>query len=398
MNGEYLSDQDKIRLTPLWESIDADDLEGVRRFFEQNRTLIHKKYRPDYPASVLWRQMRSFATVGKFDFLKLCVEFGGEVNGYLDDDHHGAEGILAYAAGNRNLEMLRWLLHQGAIFQQVKDGQTFSYTLLAEARTGHLEGVRLLIERGAPVNGLAPNRPSALDLAVSHGHPEVAELLRAHGAKHDWEILGEPPPQPRAKPTTLRAHLDATLPLREIEVVGEFAVSPGRSIRLLRADTNQAQILVTEGMSDAKPTALPEGSSASFEAYFLLPEVWPLTAEALDDPRYGWPARWLLRIAREAFEGRFPKELPASFLSDEPPALLAPNTPMSSLLATQTSEPWAVWERANGTRVELIYLCPVHATERTWAETHGIRALLEVFDEALAPRIVVPDRADLTNG
>ncbi|MDS1269129.1 ankyrin repeat domain-containing protein [Lipingzhangella sp. LS1_29] len=53
------------------------------------------------------------------------------------------------------------------------------------ARRGDLEGLRAFLEAGIPVNMTNDNGDTLLMLAAYHGHPEVVELLCAHGADVD---------------------------------------------------------------------------------------------------------------------------------------------------------------------------------------------------------------------
>src|SRR5690606_29408452 len=74
---------------------------------------------------------------------------------------------------------VEWLLAHGA--QLDRPGRHWS-ALHYAAFAGHEDIVRLLIERGADVNALAPNGSTVLMMAAREGHGALAQLLLAHGA------------------------------------------------------------------------------------------------------------------------------------------------------------------------------------------------------------------------
>jgi hypothetical protein len=94
--------------------------------------------------------------------------------------------IVAAASGNERIAML--LVAAGAdVNAFVEDDET---PLINAARRGHLGMVQYLLDQGADVNFsvvanrlLAPERRSALSQAEKHGHRDVANYLRARGAK-----------------------------------------------------------------------------------------------------------------------------------------------------------------------------------------------------------------------
>ncbi len=67
------------------------------------------------------------------------------------------------------------------------DGQTRCYALTGAARNGHLDVVRLLIERGAAVNACWAEM-TPLDYALMYGRNDMADYLRSVGGKRAAEL------------------------------------------------------------------------------------------------------------------------------------------------------------------------------------------------------------------
>ena len=56
---------------------------------------------------------------------------------------------------------------------------------------GHKEIIEILIAKGADVNARKMNGWTPLDNAIKRKHPEIADLLRKHGAKTSEELKAE---------------------------------------------------------------------------------------------------------------------------------------------------------------------------------------------------------------
>ncbi len=109
---------------------------------------------------------------------------------------HGAPLDIYMAALTGNIERVRELLDQDpALINRISDchtGYSGSGSALTNAASGgHIEIVKLLLERGAdpnlPVEGIAP-RGHSLYTAVSRGHTEIVKLLLEHGAYPNTEV------------------------------------------------------------------------------------------------------------------------------------------------------------------------------------------------------------------
>ncbi len=90
------------------------------------------------------------------------------------------ETALMEAAEEGHLEVVRWLLDQGARPNLHDDkGET---ALIEAAEEGRREVVALLLDRGAIIDGHDHRGRTALMKAVMEGHTEVVALLLQRGA------------------------------------------------------------------------------------------------------------------------------------------------------------------------------------------------------------------------
>jgi Ankyrin repeats (3 copies) len=115
----------------------------------------------------------------------------------------GATALLV-AAASGHVDTLRLLIERGATVKLADDyGDT---ALMAAVRAGSIESVKLLLAAGADANARDKAGRSALAWAVRSRRPDVMAALRAKGARGDET---EPP---RA-PLTPRAAVERGLPL-----------------------------------------------------------------------------------------------------------------------------------------------------------------------------------------
>lgn len=132
---------------------------------------------------------------GDLDLLRYMLQKGAVANadGITDDK------LLCEASSkDRGFEYVKCLLDAGANIDEIDIfGRSALYIA---ALCGSLDTCQLLIERGANVNATPvkvtarnyatpSRRVSILDAAVEHGHLEIAELLRKHGAKTASELV-----------------------------------------------------------------------------------------------------------------------------------------------------------------------------------------------------------------
>jgi ankyrin repeat protein len=95
----------------------------------------------------------------------------------VDAPNTAGETALMMAALNGHLAWVQRLAARGAAIR--RDGWT---PLHYAASGGGLDVVRWLLDQGAPIDALAPNRSTPLMMAARYGASESVELLLARGA------------------------------------------------------------------------------------------------------------------------------------------------------------------------------------------------------------------------
>ena len=92
---------------------------------------------------------------------------------------------LFLAAGQGNMEVVRYLLNEGA---DINAREKLGHTALAEAAYyGHVDVVKELLLHGADINAVSEDG-TALDIAISRKNILVADLLRHRGGRSAGEI------------------------------------------------------------------------------------------------------------------------------------------------------------------------------------------------------------------
>jgi uncharacterized protein len=112
---------------------------------------------------------------GNIPMMELFLSRGADVN----QANRIGEQALLLAAWNGHMDAVKWLLdHGAAINRSGKQWSALHYAVFA----GHKAIARFLIERGADVNGQAPNQASVLMMAAREGQEELARNLLDAGA------------------------------------------------------------------------------------------------------------------------------------------------------------------------------------------------------------------------
>ncbi|MBN9319385.1 MAG: hypothetical protein BGN86_03950 [Caulobacterales bacterium 68-7] len=125
--------------------------------------------------------------VSRGDLAQARAVIQGGANLNLVERGEGTPLIVAARAGD--LAMVRLLVESGAAIDQSAPGD--ANPLIASSRQGRLETVRYLIGKGADVNKVVPLDETALINAASAGKLEVVEELLAHGADPNLAVMVE---------------------------------------------------------------------------------------------------------------------------------------------------------------------------------------------------------------
>jgi hypothetical protein len=159
------------------------------------------------------------------------------------------------------------------------------------------------------------------------------------------------------------------------------------------------QTLVTSGMSE-RPMTVPDGHGISpyAELMLCLPADWPLTQAALLDERTGWPVRVLKQVARLPHEyGTWIGEW-HSVPNGDPALPYAPGAPFAGAVVTPmlNVRPEArTIDVADGTRINLLALVPLHPAEVMLKVSQGTDALIAALDRGGVSELLDPTRPSL---
>ena len=240
---------------------------------------------------------------------------------------------------------------------------------------GHFDIVKLLVEHGADVNATWID-VNPLSYAIMYGQKEIEAYLRSKGAKEPSQLGIARRVQEQ---TPIIAHYE--------EHYGErTALSPGElvpgdpPITIHRMWNPVWQVLGTEGMSSL-PMTVPKGAEGYCfaELSIFLPLDWPLSAQALSDPRWSWPVQWLRKLARYPHEQRTWLGPTDVFANGEPPQPLGPNTQLSCFLLL-TADAERCWlSRPDGSQIVFLNVFPIYREERDLERKMGAANLIELF-------------------
>ncbi len=158
----------------------------VERQKEIARFLLEAGADPNYPHLPEWSCLTQAVASDDLEFVNLLCDYGARV-GAMVSDRGSTE--LHLAAENGLLEMIRLLVERADGLQALERFDELDCTpLLAAAREGQLDAVKLLWGFGADVNALVQLTRddaigyTAISMATWRGHVDVVEFLLEKGA------------------------------------------------------------------------------------------------------------------------------------------------------------------------------------------------------------------------
>lgn len=191
------------------------------------------------------------------------------------------------------------------------------------------------------------------------------------------------------------AHMTAQVGKPQRVLHERTPATPAIDIHLVPPGDEPVITLFTTGMSEHLMTLPPEVAlPRRAELILRLPESWPITEEALDDPRTGWPVHWLRMMAR--LPQRYGTWLaPAHTIPNgDPPRPLCEGTELCCML---TVPPICVDEEADVVttpkgNLMLISVMPIYEAEMRFKLEHGADALIARLVGAGVDDVIDPRR------
>lgn len=180
-HGANINDMDNDQRTALVMAAWSRDPDGMSKFLILNGAEVNPVTCSHGKGCTCGQNqttpLHAAAAMGLTDMSKNLVTNGAKINVY---NKHGYTP-LHVAVKNGNNELVKYLVDQGAFLNEQDKSLGYSELHLA-ATLGNTELVAWLLEQGSDVNLKTDDGQTALDLAWTYGHKELAYLLLANGA------------------------------------------------------------------------------------------------------------------------------------------------------------------------------------------------------------------------
>ncbi len=369
----------KTVVQQIYAGIRSGDLALVRNLLQS-----HPSARQTGVTPASW--LHHAAACGHIEVAAMLLELEFDINAYrLPETCTPLSDAITF----NQLEMARYLLSRGA---DPNIGRILIGAINSRSEELAFEFVKLLVEYGIDVNRGFPfggdDGPvfNGLTWAIANENQEIANYLRSVGAVEVDISSGQPDSTPlsdevvayfseefgEVRPVSLTEIVPSGLP------IAIHVIPP--------TEARESTTLFTTGMS-SQPMTVPTGGEdyRLAELFIELPGQWPLTHEALADPRWRWPIHWLRSIARYPHEQQTWLGGLATILSNgDPPEPLAPELPFTAILAVTQHD----FVNRAGDKLQLYRLMPIYTEERELEAAQGVAALFQAFDRAGTPFVV----------
>src|SRR5476651_590492 len=219
----------------LSQAIRAGDLEAVKQLLAEHPDVLSF----DWGRGRTW--LHKAAEFDNPEVVEALVAAGIDINSKLQDDPQTPLHVAVLKAAAR---VVKWLAEHGA---DVNAGGGSYPTPLSFAASGHLETVKVLVERGARVNVCHDNPPkNALSLAHDWKKVDIEAYLRAQGGLMPSEM--KPGPSARERRQELREQLERHLgPLQTVPSAENEPIEVWMS---QKTKARRSAVLVTSGVSE----------------------------------------------------------------------------------------------------------------------------------------------------
>jgi hypothetical protein len=279
----------------------------------------------------------------------------------------------------------------GALVNIDWQGHQTCFALFRAARQGHVDIVKLLIERGANTD-FVWNGHNVVMEASTYGAGDVVDYLNSIGIADLRDITPPDFPGSHERIIEIVTGLRGELIEWKHEIAGDPAVTihasgPGEEW--------DAVTLFTTGLSDII-LKLPDGQPVSIELSLSLPSDWPLDEQSLQDPAWNWPIVWMDRIARQTRQSQtWPDRFEALFMNGEPPTPLATGTDLCGWVCLQSQR--GNHQMPDYRYIDIYGMFPMYAEERALIANEGGQALVQRFQAHSIPQYIVPDRPNVAD-